>query len=147
MCDDPHDSASANTLQVVSLKIFGEPASKANSRRVVRIGGMSRLIKSAKALSYSDVFKQQAQGMCINLVHGDVRVTMHIWYASRRPDLDESLILDLLQGVAYVNDRQVKEKHIYWHLDPAEPRTEIVVEQLPMPKKKPRSRSSTGLKG
>lgn len=147
MCDDPHDSASANTLQVVSLKIFGEPASKANSRRVVRIGGMSRLIKSAKALSYSDVFKQQSQGMCINPAHGDVRVTMHIWYASRRPDLDESLILDLLQGVAYVNDRQVKEKHIYWHLDPAEPRTEIVVEELPMPKKKPRSRSSTGLKG
>jgi Holliday junction resolvase RusA-like endonuclease len=105
------------------------------------------LIKSDKALSYSDVFKQQAQGMCINLVHGDVRVTMHIWYASRRPDLDEALILDLLQGVTYVNDRQVKEKHIYWHLDPAEPRTEIVVEELPMPKKKPRSRSSTGLKG
>lgn len=138
MCDDPYDSASANTLQVVSLKIFGEPASKANSRRVVRIGGMSRLIKSAKALSYSDAFKQQTQDMRINLVHGDVRVTMHIWYASRRPDLDESLILDLMQGVAYVNDRQVKEKHIYWHLDPADPRTEIMVEELPMPKKKPR---------
>jgi Holliday junction resolvase RusA-like endonuclease len=146
MCDDPHDSASANTLQVVSLKIFGEPASKANSRRVVRIGGMSRLIKSQKALTYSELFQQQTK-RDQPLIHADVRVTMHIWYASRRPDLDESLILDLLQGVAYVNDRQVKEKHIYWHLDPAEPRTEIVVEELPMPKKKPRSRSSTGLKG
>ena len=140
MFDEPYDSATENTLQVVSLKIFGEPASKANSRRVVRIGGMSRLIKSAKALSYVDVFKQQAQNMHINPVHGDVRVTIHIWYASRRPDLDESLILDLLQGVAYLNDRQVKEKLIYWHLDPAEPRAEIVVEELP--KKKPRSRET-----
>lgn len=147
MNDGTDDSATANTLQVVSLKIFGEPASKANSRRVVRIGGMSRLIKSAKALTYSDVFKRQVRDMHIVPVHGDVRVTMHIWYASRRPDLDESLILDLLQGVAYVNDRQVKEKLIYWHLDPEQPRSEIVVEELPMPKKKPRSRSSTGLKG
>lgn len=61
---------------------------------------------------------------------GDVRVTLHIWYASRRPDLDESLILDLLQGVAYRNDRQVKEKHVFWHLDPHSPRTNILVEQM-----------------
>lgn len=147
MNDGTDDSATANTLQVLSLKIFGEPASKANSRRVVRIGGMSRLIKSHKALTYSDVFKRQVRDMHIVPVHGDVRVTMHIWYASRRPDLDESLILDLLQGVAYLNDRQVKEKLIYWHLDPAEPRSEITVEQLPMPKKRPRSRNSTGPSG
>lgn len=144
MCDGSNDSASANTMQVVSLKIFGEPASKANSRRVVRIGGMSRLIKSQKALTYSELFQQQVKDMAVTLIAGDVRVTMHIWYASRRPDLDESLILDLLQGVLYVNDRQVKEKHIYWHLDPAEPRTEIVVEELPMPKKKPRSKTQRG---
>lgn len=147
MNDGTDDSATANTLQVLSLKIFGEPASKANSRRVVRIGGMSRLIKSHKALTYSDVFKRQVKSMDITPLGGDVRVTMHIWYASRRPDLDESLILDLLQGVAYLNDRQVKEKLIYWHLDPAEPRSEITVEQLPMPKKRPRSRNSTGPRG
>jgi len=64
------------------------------------------------------------------LISGDVRVTMHIYYASRRPDLDESLILDLLQGVAYMNDRQVKEKHIYWGLDKERPRSEITVEKI-----------------
>lgn len=109
--------------------IRGEPASKANSRKVVRIAGMSRLIKSQKALTYSQVFKSQAEPLK-ELIEDDVRVTMFIHYASRRPDLDESLILDLLQGVAYVNDRQVKEKHIYWHLDPSNPRTNIVVEQM-----------------
>lgn len=114
---------------MVKLKIFGEPASKANSRRVVRIGGMSRMIKSQKALDYSTRFKQQAVPID-PLMDGDLSVEIHIWYASRRPDLDESLILDLLQGVVYTNDRQVKEKHIYWHLDKDNPRCEITCRSL-----------------
>ena len=109
-------------LQSISLNIFGEPASKANSRKLVHYGGMSRLIKSDKALSYSEAFKLQAKPLQ-TLMTGDVKVTMVIHYASRRPDLDESLILDLLQGVVYENDRQVKIKHIYWALDPNNPRT------------------------
>jgi len=116
-------------MQPLSLIIFGEPASKANSRRVVRYGGVSRLIKSQKALSYSDAFKQALAPLPV-LYTGDLRVTMYIYYASRRPDLDESLILDLLQGLVYENDRQVKERHIYWGLDPEQPRAEIMVEQM-----------------
>lgn len=118
-------------MQVLSFKIFGEPASKSNSRKIVRFGGISRLIKSSKALTYSAAFKQQAVSGV--LLEGDLCVTIHIWYASRRPDLDESLILDLLQDVAYKNDRQVKEKHIYHHLDKENPRCEIVVEKIKPP--------------
>jgi Holliday junction resolvase RusA-like endonuclease len=114
-------------MQVLSLIIYGEPASKANSRRVVRFGSMSRLIKSAKALSYVEAFKQQVANREDEPFTGDVSVEMTIYYASRRPDLDESLILDLLQGVAYLNDRQVKEKHIHWGLDKENPRCEITV--------------------
>jgi Holliday junction resolvase RusA-like endonuclease len=129
MSEEMDSSGSVEELQALSLKIFGEPASKANSRKVVRIGGMSRLIKSKKALSYSDAFKAQAVPIS-PLMSGDVRVTMKIYYASRRPDLDESLILDLLQDVVYINDRQVKEKHIYWGLDKENPRTEMLIEKL-----------------
>tara|TARA_R110000868_G_scaffold159931_1_gene389177 strand:- start:245 stop:673 length:429 start_codon:yes stop_codon:yes gene_type:complete len=125
-----NDSAISEELQVIAINILGEPASKANSRRVVRIGGMSRLIKSAKALSYSDMFKQQCPVLPV-LMTGDLVVTMHIYYASRRPDLDESLILDLLQGCVYLNDRQVKERHTYWHLDKVNPRSEILIEKKP----------------
>ena len=50
-----------------------------------------------------------------------------IYYASRRPDLDESPILDCMQDYVYYNDRQVKEKHIYWGLDKENPRTIIRV--------------------
>ena len=124
-------------MQALVFIICGEPASKANSRKIARIGGISRLIKSKKALTYSDVFKAQAKPVS-PLIDQDVRVTMKIWYASRRPDLDESLILDLLQGVAYVNDRQVKEKHIYWGLDKEDPRAEIIIDVLPS-KEKPRT--------
>ena len=125
-----HNDSDSNTeLQALSQIIFGEPASKANSRKVVRIGGMSRLIKSQKALNYVEAFKLQCRPLA-RLMTGDVRVTIKIFYASRRPDLDESLILDLLQGCAYENDRQVKEKHIYWGLDKENPRAEIIVEKM-----------------
>jgi Holliday junction resolvase RusA-like endonuclease len=132
-------------LQALSLIIFGEPASKANSRRVVKFGNMSRLIKSQKALDYSEAFKQQCPPLA-KLMSGDVRMTIWIYYASRRPDLDESLILDLLQGLVYLNDRQVKERHVFWGLDPDKPRTEMIIEQIPpvYTKKKPATRRAKG---
>ena len=115
-------------VQALSLIIYGEPASKSNSRRLFSIRGRPAVIKSSKALAYAKMFKQQ----CFRkkLLEGDVAVHMTIYYASRRPDLDESLILDLLQDVAYTNDRQVKEKHIYWGLDKINPRCEIKVEKI-----------------
>ena len=145
MNPDLYNSDDVTQLQALSQIIFGEPASKANSRRVVRYGGMSRLIKSAKALSYSDAFKQQC-GKLPTLMTGDLRVTLHIFYASRRPDLDESLILDLMQGLIYENDRQVKERHCYWGLDPDNPRAEIIVEKIPeiAPKKSPPKKPRKG---
>ena len=145
MNPDLYNSDDVTQLQALSQIIFGEPASKANSRRVVHYGGMSRLIKSKKALSYSDVFKQQC-GKLPTLMTGDLRVTLHIFYASRRPDLDESLILDLMQGLIYENDRQVKERHCYWGLDPDNPRAEIIIERIPeiAPKKSPTKRTKRG---
>jgi Endodeoxyribonuclease RusA len=124
-----NNSTCMEELQALSLIIFGEPASKANSRRVVKFGNMSRLIKSQKALNYSEAFKQQCTPLA-KLMSGDIRMTMWIYYASRRPDLDESLILDLLQGVVYLNDRQVKERHVFWGLDKNKPRAEIIIEQI-----------------
>lgn len=121
-------NTNTNTSQALLLTIFGEPASKANSRKMVYVRGKPMFIKSKKALDYCEQFKHQAK--VAEMLEGDVAVHMTIWYASRRPDLDESLILDLLQGVVYENDRQVKEKHIYWGLDKENPRCVIRVEPL-----------------
>lgn len=101
--------------------VFGEPASKSNSSRIIRRGRHISLIKSLKAMSYSDTFKMQVPIMP-DLIDGDLRLDIEIYYHSRRPDLDESLILDLLQDRVYRNDRQVKERHSYWNLDKNNPR-------------------------
>lgn len=109
----------------IEFTIYGEPASKANSRRWTG----KFFIKSAKALSYVKCFEEQCP-LLSDLIEGDLRVTIKIWYASRRPDLDESLILDCMQGRIYKNDRAVKERHVFWGLDKGRPRAEIIVEKI-----------------
>jgi Holliday junction resolvase RusA-like endonuclease len=106
---------------------LGEPASKANSRRIVKIGGKIASIKSRKALSYGEAFKLQCPALHPMFTDTDVAVEIDIWYGSRRPDLDDSLILDLLQGKVYANDRCVKRRDIRWGLDKDNPRIEITV--------------------
>jgi Holliday junction resolvase RusA-like endonuclease len=110
-------------------EIDGEPASKANSRRIVMRGSKPASIKSAKALNYSDTFRAQLPPDPVPYL-GNVKIEIDVWYASRRPDLDISLILDLLQGHAYANDRQVREQHARWHLDPERPRCVILISAL-----------------
>ena len=120
----------------MTFTIHGEPASKSNQRQAVTIGGKPRFIKSKKARNYVKSAEIQlavlrSKGhIGSSPLEGDVIFTADIYYASRRPDLDESLILDVLQGWCYGNDRQVKVKHVFWHLDRADPRARISVEAL-----------------
>ena len=133
---------------MIQLTILGEPASKANSRKLVKFGERMVSVKGDKALDYErDALRQIPPTARVQL-KVEVAVTMRIFYATERPDLDESLILDILQdryktvkkgdakdrvlvqkGV-YANDRQVREKHIYHAIDRKNPRTEITVVPL-----------------
>jgi|TARA_R110000851_G_scaffold82441_2_gene180705 Holliday junction resolvase RusA-like endonuclease len=113
-------------MTTVNFVIHGEPASKANSRQIVTIRGRPAVIKSKKARDYVKLFDQQCK-VLPELLEGDLAVIITIHYASRRPDLDESVILDCMQGKIYANDRQVKEKHIFWSLDREAPRSHIIV--------------------
>jgi len=139
------------TPLTVSFTVYGEPASKANSRRLFIPKGQTKVIpiKSAKALAYVNVFGMQCPKLN-PMLEGDLSVTMKVYYASRRPDLDESVILDCMQAIyrhipipgkkkkkkvliqprIYENDRQVREKHIFWGLDPNNPRAEITVDVI-----------------
>ncbi|WP_186181697.1 hypothetical protein QZL74_14480 [Burkholderia gladioli pv. alliicola] len=145
----------------IRFTIYGEPASKANSRDIVprkkRLpSGETKVvpvsIKSDKARDFErDALKQIPPRCRVQLV-GPVCATLRIFYASERPDLDESVVLDVLQdryenekltkaqkdaGVkpkrllvqrgVYVNDRQVREKHIYHAIDRNHPRVEIII--------------------
>jgi len=127
------NTADTHTDTAIAFTILGEPASKANSRRLVTTKKRGepvrpRIIKSKKALGYLELFRAQCPRLS-TLLTGDLCVTIRIYYASRRPDLDESVILDAMQGRVIVNDRQIKEKHVYWGLDRDNPRAEIEIKQ------------------
>ena len=64
------------------VTVSGEPASKANSRRLVMMGGKPRFIKSKKALGYSSGFNTQV-GCRKELIEDDVCIAIKIFYKSR----------------------------------------------------------------
>lgn len=143
---------------MIRFTIHGEAASKGNSRRLVTQPGADprtaqacerpRLIKSAKALAFESAALRQIPPRCRVRLDVPLRVTLFMFYASERPDLDESLVLDCLQdryatlkvnGVCrrvlvqrgvFVNDRLVREKHVFHRIDRLDPRVEVVVEPL-----------------
>ena len=130
--------------------LYGQLFSKANSRRAVtnRRTGRAMYIKSQKALDCVRNFTAQAleqwEGPPLD---GPVLMVAHIWYPSRRQDLDESLLMDILQGIAYYNDRQIERKAITKNIDKDNPRVDVkitllgieseVVEKMAVTKKKP----------
>lgn len=125
---------------MIKFTILGEPASKANSRRLVKFGNRPAMIKSKKALSFESAAILQIPEEAKQMIEGQVRATIRIFYATQRPDLDESVILDCLQAKykngellrrgVYINDRQVREKHVFHGIDKLNPRAEIQIERL-----------------
>lgn len=109
--------------------IYGEPASKANSRKIVRFGNRPGIIKSEKARGYLQLVAMQVRPLP-ELLDGPLSFTATIYYASHRPDLDPSVILDALQGRIYKNDRQVREMHLFHAIDRERPRAEIRIESV-----------------
>ena len=128
-----------STSSPVVLTIHGEPASLKNSRQLVMIRGKPAFIKSAKARRYVEDFDKQCPKLS-PLLEGDLSIKITIYYASRRPDLDPSAILDCLQGRVIENDRQIKEMHLYHGLDKADPRAEIQIQKKPPPQRGQRER-------
>jgi hypothetical protein len=150
--DITHDSKSNSfdpllkfNRRVVSFTVLGECASMKNSRRIVtsRSTGKPMSIKSAKSMSFFHLAALQVPNLP-EPFETPVKVTMTIYYASERPDLDESVLLDAMQSTSIgtgrqrriirsgviVNDRLVRWKDIRHGIDANNPRAEIVVETL-----------------
>lgn len=135
---------------MIKFTILGQACSKANSREIVtrRIAGTDKtrpsVIKSVAAIEFENSAMLQIPAHAKQMLEGNLRVTMTIYYLTHLPDLDESIVLDVLQarytgkgkdrrlsrkGV-YINDRQVREKHIYHGIDKRNPRVEVTVEPI-----------------
>jgi len=146
---------------VIRFTILGQPVSMKNSRQIVKFGDKPALIKSPEARDYERTASLQIPPDARQMLQGPVRVTMRLWYASERPDLDGALLLDILaakyrrekgklQKVAdgeyvygegervlvskgvYENDRQCRELHFYHGIDRANPRAEVEIEAMQM---------------
>ncbi len=118
----------------VRVTILGELASKANSRQAVprksKVGkAFVAFIKSDKALGWLAGAAHQVPALPVLLV-GKLKISVRIFYASRRPDLDASLLFDFLQGRVFGNDRQLREQHIYHCLDKLNPRVVALIEPM-----------------
>lgn len=124
-------STGNNMITRVVLTLLGQPVSK-NAYHIIyrNFGGkkVPMVKKTADADAYVASIKSQANGA--PMLEGDLKVVATLYYASRRPDLEESVLLDALQGIVYKNDRQIKEKHIYHAIDKENPRAEIEIECL-----------------
>lgn len=127
-------------MDPIEFTILGEPASKANSRELVTINHRPAIIKSQKARSYVRSALLQIPVEYRRRLEGPVEIQLRIYYSSERPDLDESVVLDILQdqwtrmgngqrllvqaGV-YRNDRQVRRKVVEHGIDKRNPRVEV----------------------
>lgn len=134
----------------IEFTIYGQAASKANSRRLVKIDEQPRSIKSKAALEFEKAMLKQIPPKARVRLEGPVRVSLRMWYETERPDLDETIVLDCLQdryktrktkagpvrelvqkGV-YRNDRQVRAKVVVHAIDRTNPRVHVIVEPLQM---------------
>lgn len=128
------DEAAAGRGALVCID--AQPYSKANSRRMAtfrRKDGRTglRSIKSEKAMNFDAIAK--AAALCYMKTppfEGDVAVYALLAYGSRRSDVDESLLLDSLQGKCYKNDRQVRIKLIFGIVDSDRPRATVLIKQI-----------------
>jgi Holliday junction resolvase RusA-like endonuclease len=117
--------------------ILGEPASKANSRRIGRNPRTRKMMsrKSEKAEIQTETAQIQLAFLRARpLLKGRLKATATVYYRTERPDLDIEILFDTMQGYVYQNDRQVREKHLTHAIDRDNPRIEIVVEELGIPR-------------
>lgn len=144
---------------ILKFTILGQCCSMKNSREIVKLGNVHRLIKSRAAREYERSTQLQIPPEARQMFTCRVRATVTLYYASERPDLDAELLFDCLaakykrekgklqktgdgnyryapgervlvsKGV-YVNDRLVREKHLHHRIDKVNPRAEIEIETM-----------------
>ena len=112
--------------------VYGELGSKSNSRKVVRFGNRTAVIKSDTARQYCKDFLKQV-GANRKPYEGPVKLTAICYYKDMRRDLDIALLQDLLQegtpknpGACFIkNDRQIRHIEAIRKVDKDEPRVEF----------------------
>lgn len=87
------------------------------------------LALTPEALAFRHAVKMIAAVQAIKPISGPVAVFLDVYRPRKRGDLDNILkaVLDALNGVAYVDDEQVRQIHAVRYDDKHSPRVEIGV--------------------
>lgn len=109
---------------------LGYPPSANRYWRVFQ--GIARL--SQEARSYKAGVVMKAKGLRLGKpLTSPVAMTLNVYRPRKAGDLSNRLkvLEDALQGVAFDDDDQVVEIHMYRHDDKENPRVEVVIEERP----------------
>ena len=113
--------------------ITGNTPSKSNCYKVIRLGNRCGLGKQKKLYDYEKSFLSQMLQYDYEIIEGNFKFIIDVFYDSRRPDLDNSLkvVLDCLQKAkAIKNDNKCLEINAYKRLDKLKPRIEFSIVAL-----------------
>lgn len=91
-----------------------------------------RMVISDEARAYKDEVMYTCLGQSVEMLEGDISLTIKIYRPRKSGDLDNRIkcLQDALNGVAYRDDSQIVELHAYRYDDKKNPRVEIELEQV-----------------
>ncbi len=110
-----------------SATIRGEPTSQMRSHDVVVRDGAARLVTSRPARLWQNLAVPQLLNRrpARPLAH-DLVLNCGFWSSSRRPPVDEGLVIEVLERAAIIADgRQIREKHVFAAVDRDDPRVTV----------------------
>lgn len=116
---------------MIEFTNYAKPISKDNEKIRNKQG---RVFKSKRFKRFEESVKYDAyEAMNGNPpMTDDVVVTLHFYFPDkRRCDLFNApkSVCDALNGVVYIDDKQIVEGHVFVHYDKITPRTEIIVKR------------------
>lgn len=112
--------------------IMGQPPSKSNLNRVVRIAGHGAIAKTKAVREYEAQFMLQCS-LRGRMITEPFKITLDVYFKSNLPDLDNSLkvIFDCLQRCGAIkNDRLCMEINARKLVSKTNPRVEFEIETL-----------------
>jgi crossover junction endodeoxyribonuclease RusA len=116
--------------RTVNLILPMPPSSNRYWRTMVTKRGIAVTYVSEEAKIYKQLVKDIAG--IDTLIYSDVAVTVKVFRARRAGDFHNrrKVLYDALQGVVYVDDKQIVEDHGFRFEDPKHPRVEVEIKVL-----------------
>lgn len=110
-----------------SATIRGEPTPQARLHDIVLTEGTARLIKSRPARIWQNLaLPQLLNRRPLRPLANDLALDCRFWSSSRRPAIDEGLVIETLERAAIIaHGRQICEKHVFAAVDRDDPRITV----------------------